>query len=172
MVHHGELEVRDHGLCVCSLSATAEREIIPGAMEKPNYNDLGYDTKLKSNVEINKEKTNVLRDENIITVAPNVSASRKCCSSRTVPIYESYTPHHDILRLDLVGRDPVECSMKNLTEQQYSLCAAAEREIVREINEKTCYIFEDYDRAQIDRGMFTEGEDQRACKRKHHPCRQ
>ena len=157
--------------CACVLSATAEREIIPGAIEKPNYNDLGCDNKLKSNVEINKEKTFVLRDENNITVAPIVSVSRKCCSSRTVPIYEGYTPHHDILRLDLVGRDPAKCSMKNLTEQQYSLYAAAEREIVREINEKTRYIFEDYDRAQIDRGMFRQGEDQRACKRKHHPCR-
>ena len=41
MVHHGELKVRDHALCVCSLSATAEREFIPGAIEKPDYNGLG-----------------------------------------------------------------------------------------------------------------------------------
>ena len=70
----------------CVLSATAEREIIPGAIEKPNYN-----AELKSNVEINKENTYALPDENVIIVAPNVSVSRKCCSSRTVPIYEGYT---------------------------------------------------------------------------------
>ena len=58
MVHHGELKVRDHGLCVCS----------PGAIEKPNYNDLGCDTELKSNVVINKEKTYVLPDGNIVAV--------------------------------------------------------------------------------------------------------
>ena len=150
MVHHGELKVRDHGLCVCSLSATAEREIIPGAIEKPNYNDVGYDTELKSNMEINKEKTYVFHDKNIITVAPNVSVSRRCCSSRTVLKYEGYTLHHNILRLYLVGRDPAEYSMESLTEQQYSFCVAAEREIVRETKEKTCYIFADYDRAQID----------------------
>ena len=86
----------------------------------------------------------MLPDENIITVAPNVSVTRKCCLSRTVPIYEGYTLHHDILCLDLVGRDPAEYSMKNLTEQQYSFSAAAEREIVREIKEKPCSIVADY----------------------------
>ena len=34
--------------------------------------------------------------------------------------------------------------MKNLTEQQYSFSAAAERENVREIKEKPCYSVADY----------------------------
>ena len=33
-----------------------------------------------------------------ITVAPNVSVARKCCSSHTVPIYDSSALHHAILR--------------------------------------------------------------------------
>ena len=51
-------------------------------IEKSNYNDLGYDTKLKSNVEINKEKTYVLPDGNIIAAALNVSMAPKYWSSQ------------------------------------------------------------------------------------------
>ena len=75
----------------------------------------------------------MLPGENIITLTPNVSVTRKLCSSRTVPICEGYTLHHDILRLDLVGRDPAKYSMKNLTEQGYHLSAAAERKIARDV---------------------------------------
>ena len=45
--------------------------------------------------------------------------------SHIVPIYES-------LALRLVGRDPAECPMKNLTEQGYSLTAAEKREFCSE----------------------------------------
>ena len=50
-VHHGELNYGTMGLIVCSLSAASEREIVPDAIEKPNYSDLSYDTKLKSTYE-------------------------------------------------------------------------------------------------------------------------
>ena len=39
MVHHGELKVRDRGLCVCSLSAAAVRESVPDAIEKRKFPD-------------------------------------------------------------------------------------------------------------------------------------
>ena len=52
-------------------------------------------------------------------------------------------PHHAILRL--VGRDPAEYLMNNLTEQRYSFTATAEREIARDVTEKLCYIGVDYD---------------------------
>ena len=41
----------------------------------------------------------MLPDENIVTVAPNVSVSRKCCSSHTVPICGGYALPHAIIRL-------------------------------------------------------------------------
>ena len=49
MVHHVELKVRDHGFdCEFSLCAAAERKIVPEAIDKQSYIDLGYDTKLKT----------------------------------------------------------------------------------------------------------------------------
>lgn len=60
--------------------------------------------------------------------------------THTVPIYEGFAIPHGVLRMELAGRDLTEYMLRLVAEAGRLMDSSAEREIIRDIKEKLCYV--------------------------------
>ncbi|KAF1775321.1 hypothetical protein JG687_00005091 [Phytophthora cactorum] len=60
--------------------------------------------------------------------------------AHVVPVYEGFTLPHAITRMDIAGRDVTGHLQLLLRRAGYNFQTSAEREVVREIKEKLCYV--------------------------------
>lgn len=65
--------------------------------------------------------------------------------THTVPIFEGYQIPHAIDKILLAGRDLTDFMVRILKDDNYNFETSAERETVRDMKEKMCYVADDYE---------------------------
>ena len=77
-----------------------------------------------------------------------------------VPIFDGFVPPQSIQRINLAGRDLTEYLVKILIERGLHVSTGAEREIVKDVKEKLCYVALDFDAelAQSKQGSSKDAE--------------
>lgn len=65
--------------------------------------------------------------------------------THVVVVYDGYNIEHAVTRVDIAGRNLTEFLMENCAEDGKNFAGTAQKEIVREMKEKVCYIPLDFD---------------------------
>ncbi|XP_063298701.1 actin-6-like isoform X2 [Pelobates fuscus] len=76
----------------------------------------------------------------------------------TVPIFEGYCLQHAVLRLDLAGRELTSYLMSILNESGLSFISTSEREIVKYVKDRQCYIADEIELEELTRTGMEELE--------------